>query len=95
MIPNLFILNASGCVCFCLRGRGRDWIGLTLRFARAVWGPTRELIMDKQWVPGYKKTVCDIFWDETLKYDNREDVRGGSVDLPRLICLLLVFLLVF
>ncbi len=34
-----------------------------------------ELIIDKQWVPGFKRSVCDIFWDEVLKFETREDVR--------------------
>ena len=59
MIPNIFILSSNGYV-------KSYFIILYYYFS--------ELILEKHFVDGYKKSISELFWDELNKYENKNDV---------------------
>ncbi len=34
-----------------------------------------EVIIEKHFMPGFKRSVCDVFWEEAAKFDVKENVR--------------------
>jgi hypothetical protein len=33
-----------------------------------------EVIIEKHFMPGFKRSVCDVFWEEAAKFDVKENV---------------------